>query len=291
MASLELEYSSSGSVTGEKCCIWQENLILNPLVSLTSFLPTTQISSNFTSKSLLHVKLLLKFQNRIWQCFRTTELLSRGYYRCSTAKGCSAKKQVERCKSDASVLVVTYTSSHNHPEGIRGVPRIPKQTRQQQRSLESREDPQEQEEAQSEEDQEAQPTMEAEEFHYSKDLHEGELFTMSQLDTTVNNGSLGLVFLEQESVHVLPTESGSNNSSSELIPPMKPTEAEVEEDEYYDFFDELEELHPTISLLSYGFQEHHQLVGWRDSSCPVRCLPFLLILVKMVGFCFASRNV
>ncbi|KAF3436549.1 hypothetical protein FNV43_RR23641 [Rhamnella rubrinervis] len=39
----------------------------------------------------------------------------RGYYRCSTSKGCSAKKQVERCRTDASVLIITYTSSHNHP--------------------------------------------------------------------------------------------------------------------------------------------------------------------------------
>lgn len=39
----------------------------------------------------------------------------RGYYRCSTSKGCSAKKQVERCRTDASVLIITYTSDHNHP--------------------------------------------------------------------------------------------------------------------------------------------------------------------------------
>ncbi|KAG4115792.1 hypothetical protein ERO13_D12G128100v2 [Gossypium hirsutum] len=39
----------------------------------------------------------------------------RGYYKCSTSKGCSAKKQVERCKTDASMLIITYTSSHNHP--------------------------------------------------------------------------------------------------------------------------------------------------------------------------------
>nr|QWQ79475.1 WRKY53 [Juglans sigillata] len=39
----------------------------------------------------------------------------RGYYRCSTTKGCSAKKQVERCRTDASMLIITYTSSHNHP--------------------------------------------------------------------------------------------------------------------------------------------------------------------------------
>ncbi|KAG8663602.1 probable WRKY transcription factor 14 isoform X3 [Manihot esculenta] len=39
----------------------------------------------------------------------------RGYYRCSTSKGCSAKKQVERCRSDASMMIITYTSNHNHP--------------------------------------------------------------------------------------------------------------------------------------------------------------------------------
>ncbi|KAL6515919.1 hypothetical protein OROGR_019224 [Orobanche gracilis] len=39
----------------------------------------------------------------------------RGYYRCSTSKGCSAKKQVERCKTDASMLIITYTCKHNHP--------------------------------------------------------------------------------------------------------------------------------------------------------------------------------
>ncbi|KAL2540428.1 WRKY domain-containing protein [Abeliophyllum distichum] len=39
----------------------------------------------------------------------------RGYYRCSTSKGCSAKKQVERCRTDASILIITYTSNHNHP--------------------------------------------------------------------------------------------------------------------------------------------------------------------------------
>lgn len=40
----------------------------------------------------------------------------RGYYRCSTAKGCSAKKQVERCRTDASMFVITYSSTHNHAD-------------------------------------------------------------------------------------------------------------------------------------------------------------------------------
>lgn len=39
----------------------------------------------------------------------------RGYYRCSSSKGCPARKQVERCRTDPNMLVITYNSEHNHP--------------------------------------------------------------------------------------------------------------------------------------------------------------------------------
>jgi WRKY transcription factor 22 len=39
----------------------------------------------------------------------------RGYYRCSSSKGCFARKQVERNRSDPGMFIVTYTSEHNHP--------------------------------------------------------------------------------------------------------------------------------------------------------------------------------
>ncbi|KAE8707995.1 WRKY transcription factor 22 [Hibiscus syriacus] len=39
----------------------------------------------------------------------------RGYYRCSSSKGCSARKQVERHRSDPNTFIVTYTGEHNHP--------------------------------------------------------------------------------------------------------------------------------------------------------------------------------
>ncbi|KAI4371842.1 hypothetical protein MLD38_010144 [Melastoma candidum] len=39
----------------------------------------------------------------------------RGYYKCSSSKGCSARKQVERSRTDPNMLVITYTSEHNHP--------------------------------------------------------------------------------------------------------------------------------------------------------------------------------
>ncbi|KAJ3694577.1 hypothetical protein LUZ60_010057 [Juncus effusus] len=39
----------------------------------------------------------------------------RGYYKCSSSKGCLARKQVERSRTDPSMLVITYTAEHNHP--------------------------------------------------------------------------------------------------------------------------------------------------------------------------------
>ncbi|XP_010516529.1 PREDICTED: probable WRKY transcription factor 69 isoform X1 [Camelina sativa] len=39
----------------------------------------------------------------------------RGYYRCSSSKGCPARKQVERSRVDPSKLMITYACDHNHP--------------------------------------------------------------------------------------------------------------------------------------------------------------------------------
>jgi hypothetical protein len=38
----------------------------------------------------------------------------RGYYRCSSKKDCPARKHVERCRSDPTMLIVTYENDHNH---------------------------------------------------------------------------------------------------------------------------------------------------------------------------------
>ncbi|XP_059283269.1 probable WRKY transcription factor 65 isoform X1 [Lycium ferocissimum] len=38
----------------------------------------------------------------------------RGYYRCSSSKGCPARKQVERSRLDPTTLLITYCSEHNH---------------------------------------------------------------------------------------------------------------------------------------------------------------------------------
>ncbi|XP_043707944.1 probable WRKY transcription factor 7 isoform X2 [Telopea speciosissima] len=38
----------------------------------------------------------------------------RGYYKCSSVRGCPARKHVERALDDPSMLIVTYESEHNH---------------------------------------------------------------------------------------------------------------------------------------------------------------------------------
>nr|QWQ79427.1 WRKY5 [Juglans sigillata] len=38
----------------------------------------------------------------------------RSYYKCSSVRGCPARKHVERCVEDSTMLVVTYEGEHNH---------------------------------------------------------------------------------------------------------------------------------------------------------------------------------
>ena len=38
----------------------------------------------------------------------------RGYYKCSTVRGCPARKHVERASDDPTMLIVTYEGEHRH---------------------------------------------------------------------------------------------------------------------------------------------------------------------------------
>ncbi|KAJ9139828.1 hypothetical protein P3X46_030526 [Hevea brasiliensis] len=42
----------------------------------------------------------------------------RNYYRCSSSKGCAARKQVERSNTDPNMFIVNYTGDHTHPRPI-----------------------------------------------------------------------------------------------------------------------------------------------------------------------------
>ncbi|XP_044485443.1 WRKY transcription factor 22-like isoform X2 [Mangifera indica] len=43
----------------------------------------------------------------------------RSYYRCSSSKGCLARKQVERSSTNPSVFIITYSAEHNHSHPTR----------------------------------------------------------------------------------------------------------------------------------------------------------------------------
>ncbi|KAL2897504.1 putative WRKY transcription factor 11 [Bienertia sinuspersici] len=40
--------------------------------------------------------------------------MNRGYYKCSTVRGCPARKHVERATDDPTMLIVTYEGEHRH---------------------------------------------------------------------------------------------------------------------------------------------------------------------------------
>eukprot|EP00252_Welwitschia_mirabilis_P011739 TRINITY_DN2613_c0_g1_i1.p1 TRINITY_DN2613_c0_g1~~TRINITY_DN2613_c0_g1_i1.p1 ORF type:complete len:326 (+),score=59.62 TRINITY_DN2613_c0_g1_i1:254-1231(+) len=42
----------------------------------------------------------------------------RGYYKCSSVRGCPARKHVERAVDDSSMLIVTYEGEHNHTRSV-----------------------------------------------------------------------------------------------------------------------------------------------------------------------------
>ncbi|XP_022752092.1 probable WRKY transcription factor 15 [Durio zibethinus] len=42
----------------------------------------------------------------------------RGYYKCSSLRGCPARKHVEKALDDPSMLIVTYAGEHNHSPSV-----------------------------------------------------------------------------------------------------------------------------------------------------------------------------
>ncbi|XP_076917164.1 putative WRKY transcription factor 7 [Bidens hawaiensis] len=46
----------------------------------------------------------------------------RGYYKCSSVRGCPARKHVERALDDPSMLIVTYESEHSHSLDLKDSP-------------------------------------------------------------------------------------------------------------------------------------------------------------------------
>ncbi|XP_050887696.1 probable WRKY transcription factor 27 isoform X2 [Lathyrus oleraceus] len=51
-----------------------------------------------------------------WRKYGQKPIKGSPYPRCSSSKGCTARKQVERSNTEADMFIVTYTGDHNHPK-------------------------------------------------------------------------------------------------------------------------------------------------------------------------------
>ncbi|TKY61702.1 WRKY transcription factor 35 [Spatholobus suberectus] len=169
----------------------------------------------------------------------------RGYYKCSTSKGCSAKKQVERCRTDASMLIITYTSTHNHP-----CPATISTTNSPQQPKESEsETPQDLSATSKEEDQEH-----IEEQRDNKTSDEGtneENFHYLQSPIRCSHD----IIIDQEDPFKLNTEK--SHDRIDLLLEEEPLcyaqlkNLSAAKNEELDFFDELEELPMSSSFLHF----------------------------------------
>lgn len=61
---------------------------------------------------VIYIKAYHIFLNELALISRVT--LNRGYYKCSSVRGCPARKHVERAVEDPTMLVVTYEGDHTH---------------------------------------------------------------------------------------------------------------------------------------------------------------------------------
>ncbi|PRQ21602.1 putative transcription factor WRKY family [Rosa chinensis] len=179
----------------------------------------------------------------------------RGYYRCSTSKGCSAKKQVERSKTDASVLIITYTSSHNHPgpdvtSTTKNQSPPPKEAQMQPNSEDDDHDhtaevpkedepepePEPDQDEEQEQERKVDEQQEQDHFHYIQSpIRSSQDIVIYQEEDPFSSGNHLEKTLLDEHPHPL--------CYSQLLSFSSTPKSEEEED----FYDELEELLPTSS--------------------------------------------
>ncbi|XWS61245.1 hypothetical protein CRYUN_Cryun07bG0109200 [Craigia yunnanensis] len=91
-----------------------------PLQNLQSQAPRSRKRKNQQKRTVCHVTAdNLSSDPWAWRKYGQKPIKGspypRNYYRCSSSKGCSARKQVERSNLDPNIFIITYTGDHTHP--------------------------------------------------------------------------------------------------------------------------------------------------------------------------------
>ncbi|GJW09116.1 probable WRKY transcription factor 65 [Tanacetum coccineum] len=155
----------------------------------------------------------------------------RGYYKCSTSKSCSAKKQVEICRTDSSMLIITYTSTHNHPN-----PANPKQTKNDSKSeISTTPEPDQ------EYEEEEKPIEPEQEYEEEKPVDQAQEYAEEKPVATPENDDFRYIQTPEEETHLTVNLQNTFFYEEPLMYPdlMNFSSLKTEEN---DFYDELEEL-------------------------------------------------
>lgn len=73
----------------------------------------------YSSKSPPQIQKTFQSQTFLIPIFKQFPLplpIFRGYYKCSSVRGCPARKHVERAPDDPAMLIVTYEGEHRHSQ-------------------------------------------------------------------------------------------------------------------------------------------------------------------------------
>ncbi|CAK7338723.1 unnamed protein product [Dovyalis caffra] len=93
---------------------------LFPLRATQSQTPRSRKKKSNQKRLILHVT-AENLSNDVWAWRKYGQKPIKGspyprnYYRCSSSKGCAARKQVERSNKDPNMFIVSYTGDHTHP--------------------------------------------------------------------------------------------------------------------------------------------------------------------------------
>ncbi|MED6168555.1 hypothetical protein PIB30_012828 [Stylosanthes scabra] len=190
----------------------------------------------------------------------------RGYYRCSTSKGCLAKKQVERCRTDASMLIITYSSTHNHPspDEIISTANLSQKPKEQETEETTEEQDLSKVEAQ-EQEQEHEQVEEENKDHdkpssTSVSVATGDEKSFHYLQSPIHSSHEEIIVTDQEDpFKLISTDQKSNERIDVLLEEEEQQPlcyAQIKNlttttSEELDFFDELEELPMSSSFLHF----------------------------------------
>ncbi|KAK2649683.1 hypothetical protein Ddye_017172 [Dipteronia dyeriana] len=176
----------------------------------------------------------------------------RGYYRCSTSKGCSAKKQVERSRADSSMLIITYTSSHNHPcPDLHTTTNLTKQPKEPQTQIQITEDQptspkQEQQQPQENQGQQDQKNQQNQPIMSNNDHEDRSQDQFHYLQSPIRCSTQDIMINQEDPNDTLNLLLDEKPLSYQNLMTFTTTKSEEN-----DFFDELEEL--PISSAFTGF--------------------------------------